>query len=264
MSLLSIIQSLPQWLALSLTVVAFVAFSIAGFLVVHRFIPVKVRQIHNDIAGFVFATLGVTYGVLLGFVVFAVWGQFDEAKTNMENESSFMLVLHKNIKVYPDKQVSEEMMQGLIKFVRQAIEERSAIISKESPRRTAQAMDQLLALIDNLVPNSGHEQILYFQILEHVNHVIKLRSLRLNALRENSPSIVWVGVLFGAIITIGFTFLFGTDNVWAHIVIMSLLAMLIAIVIYVVIELDDLSAGSVSIGTPYGYTRILEIADAQR
>ncbi|MEE4379429.1 MAG: DUF4239 domain-containing protein [Candidatus Competibacteraceae bacterium] len=264
MSLLSAIQSLPQWFALSLVVVAFVSLTVAGFLVVHRFIPVKVRQIHNDIAGFVFATLGVTYGVLLGFVVFVVWGQYDEAKTNMENESSFMLVLHKNIKVYPDKQASEEMMQGLITFIHQAIEERSAIFSAESPRRTSQTMDQLLALIDNLVPNSGHEQILYFQILEHVNHVIKLRSLRLNALREDSPSIVWVGVLFGAFITIVFTFLFGTENVWAHIVIMSLLATLIAVVIYVVIELDDLSAGSVSIGIPYGYTRVLEHSLTQK
>ncbi|NJN46729.1 MAG: DUF4239 domain-containing protein, partial [Candidatus Competibacteraceae bacterium] len=191
MSLLLNIQLLPQWLALSLIVVVFVAFSIAGFLIVHRFIPVAVRQIHNDIAGFVFATLGVTYGVLLGFVVFVVWGQYDEAKTNMQNESSFMLVLHKNIKVYPDKQASEQMTQGLVTFIRQAIEERSAAIVEGPSGRASQTMDQLLALVDNLVPSSGHEQILYYQILEHLNNLIKLRSLRLDALREHSPSIVW-------------------------------------------------------------------------
>ncbi|MEZ5583853.1 MAG: hypothetical protein R3F37_14875 [Candidatus Competibacteraceae bacterium] len=264
MSLLIDLQLLPQWLALSLIIACAVAFSIVGFLIVHRCIPVKIRQVHNDVAGFVFATLGVTYGVLLGFVVFVVWGQYDEAKTNMENESSFMLVLHKNITVYPDKEASKQMREGLTLFVRQALEEQSAFAAGERPEKASKAMDQLLTLVDDLVPDSGHEQILYFQILQHLNQLIKLRSLRLDALREHSPNIVWVGVFFGAIITIGFTFLFGTENVWAHIVIMSSLATLIAIVIYVVIELDDLAVGSVSIGTPYGYTRILEIADARQ
>jgi len=252
------LQLLPQWLALFLIVASFVTFSIAGFLIVHHFIPAKVRQIHNDVAGFVFATLGVTYGVLLGFVVFVVWGQYDEAKTNMENESSLMLVLHKNIKVYPDKQVSDQMMQGLITFIRQSVEEHSVDAAGVPPEHASQTIDQLLTLVDDLVPNSGHEQILYFQILEHLNNVIKLRSLRLDALREHSPSIVWIGVFFGAVITIGFTFLFGTENFWGHIVIMSLLAALIAAVIYIVIELDDLSAGSVSIGIPHGYIKVLE------
>ena len=64
-------------------------------------------------------------------------------------------------------------------------------------------------------------------------------------------------------ITIGFTFLFGTENFWAHIVMMSLLAALIAIVIYVVIEMDHPTRGSVTIGFPEGYSRILEMAEAK-
>ncbi|MEZ5578467.1 MAG: hypothetical protein R3F40_02950 [Candidatus Competibacteraceae bacterium] len=53
-----------------------------------------------------------------------------------------------------------------------------------------------------------------------------------------------------AMITTSFTFLFGTENVWAHIIMMSLLAALIAVVVTVVIEMDHPAMGEVNIGFP--------------
>jgi len=63
--------------------------------------------------------------------------------------------------------------------------------------------------------------------------------------------------------TIGFTFLFGTENVWAHITMVSLLAALIAVVIYVVIELEYPMIGNVKVSIPYSYHKILEFAAAK-
>jgi hypothetical protein len=263
MSLSAHLLALPQWVAIFLLVAAAVLFSIAGFLVVHRFIPAEVRRIHNDVAGFVFATLGVTYGVLLAFVVLVVWEQFNDAKANVENESSVAMVLYKNVTTYPDEAASRAMKEGLLKYVHQAVEEQHPMSAEQSARGSAAALNQLLALLDGVVPDSAHEQILYTQILQNLNELSKYRNLRHQATHEELPSVVWIGVLAGAIITIGFTFLFGTENFWAHIVMMSLLAALIAIVIYVVIEMDHPTRGSVTIGFPEGYSRILEMAEAK-
>ena len=57
MSLSAQLLLLPQWSAILLLIGITVSFSIAGFFIVHRFVPVRVRQIHNDVAGFLFATL---------------------------------------------------------------------------------------------------------------------------------------------------------------------------------------------------------------
>ena len=72
--------------------------------VVHRLVPVAVRRIHNDVAGFVFAILGSIYGVLLAFVVIVVWEQFNEANQHAENEGSSAIVLFRSMSAYPDKQ----------------------------------------------------------------------------------------------------------------------------------------------------------------
>lgn len=263
MSLSAYLLALPQWLAILLMVAIAVSFSITGFLVVHRLIPARVRQIHNDVAGFVFATLGVTYGVLLAFVVLVVWEQFNVAKVNVENESSIAMVLYKNVAAYPDKTASNAMKEGLLKYVRQTVEEQHSRSVEQFSRGSAATLTQLLTLLDGIVPDSGHEQILYTQILQNLNELSKYYNLRHQATHEELPSVIWIGVLVGAIITIGFTFLFGTENFWAHIVMMSLLATLIAIVVYVVIEMDHPTMGSVTIGFPEGYSRILEIAEAK-
>src|SRR5215212_6753031 len=43
--------------------------SLIGFGLVHRLVPAQSRQRHNDVAGFIYAALGVIYAVLLALVV---------------------------------------------------------------------------------------------------------------------------------------------------------------------------------------------------
>jgi hypothetical protein len=56
-----------------------VAVSIAGLLSVRRRTSLSVPQEHNDVAGFIYAVLGIAYAVLLAFLVIAVWERFEAA-----------------------------------------------------------------------------------------------------------------------------------------------------------------------------------------
>ena len=46
--------------------------AVIGLSLVQRLVPVSVRKEHNDVAGFIYAVLGVIYAVLLALVVIAV------------------------------------------------------------------------------------------------------------------------------------------------------------------------------------------------
>ena len=43
-----------------------------GLILVQLLVPKEVSMQHNDVAGFIYAVLGVVYAVLLGLVVVAV------------------------------------------------------------------------------------------------------------------------------------------------------------------------------------------------
>lgn len=260
MSLSAQLLLLPHWLAGLLLVSATAIFSTTGFLLVHRYIPVKIRQIHNDVAGFVFATLGATYGVLLAFVVIVVWEQFNDTRITVENESSTTLALYHNLQAYPNKQLANTMLQNLIEYARISNTEDHLRVG-QSTEDSTRALEQLFTTLHGAVPEHQHEQIIYGYILQGLNDLAKYRDLRLYASQEELPSVIWIGVVIGGLITIGFTFLFGTENVWAHIIMMSLLATLISTVIYVVIELDHPTMGAVRVGSPQAYSYILKMTE---
>ena len=62
--------------------------ALAGLELVQRLVPASSRQQHNDVAGFIYAALGVIYAVLLALVVIAVWEEFQAASETVEQEAN--------------------------------------------------------------------------------------------------------------------------------------------------------------------------------
>ena len=61
--------------------------AVAGLVLVQRLVPPERREAHNDVAGFIYAVLGVAYAVLLAFMLISVWQDYETAQTNVENEA---------------------------------------------------------------------------------------------------------------------------------------------------------------------------------
>jgi hypothetical protein len=49
---------------------------VAGLMLVQPLGPATRRKEHNDVAGFIYAVLGVAYAVMLGLMIIAVWESF--------------------------------------------------------------------------------------------------------------------------------------------------------------------------------------------
>src|SRR5918993_2853026 len=62
--------------------------AVAGLTVVQRLVPVTIRMEHNDVAGFIYAVLGIIYAVLLALVVVATWEEFGRARVTVETEAN--------------------------------------------------------------------------------------------------------------------------------------------------------------------------------
>src|ERR687894_1545088 len=62
--------------------------AVAGLELVQRLVPSEKRQEHNDVAGFLYAVVGVVYAVLLALLVIAVWEQYQRARETVESEAN--------------------------------------------------------------------------------------------------------------------------------------------------------------------------------
>src|SRR5918998_3679484 len=62
--------------------------SLGGLELVQRLVPTASRRPHNDVAGFIYAALGVIYAVLIALVVIAVWEEYELARETVEQEAN--------------------------------------------------------------------------------------------------------------------------------------------------------------------------------
>ncbi|MBF0546678.1 MAG: DUF4239 domain-containing protein [Candidatus Riflebacteria bacterium] len=259
MSLTAYLLQVPSWLSLSLITFSLLAFSCAGLWLTNRKWPIHERESFKEVAGFIYATIGVIFGVLIAFVVLIVWEQLNETKKNAEVESGVALALYRNASLYPDKAQSEDLKKQLQSIVRSILEEEYPAMQKmASSPPTFQLIEAFWQKLRDLEPKTAKENILYSQILKEMDEWAKLRSLRLQAAREELPGAVWISLIFGTLITIAFTFIFPCENRKVHYLMSGAVALLIAFVLYNIIELDHPFMGSVCV-KPEGYELMLRI-----
>src|SRR5262245_45238456 len=71
-------------LSLLATVSVAIGLALSGLYLVRRLVPAALLRESNDVVGNYLQTLGTVYAVLLAFVVFVVWSQFNEARSHVE------------------------------------------------------------------------------------------------------------------------------------------------------------------------------------
>src|SRR5579872_2619180 len=88
-------SSLPVYIGGPVFVGGFVAIAVLAGLLAHRYLPQSVLDQHNEIAGFVFAVVGVVYAVLLAFLAIGVWEHFQSSEESTYQEASSLTVVYR-------------------------------------------------------------------------------------------------------------------------------------------------------------------------
>lgn len=248
-----------------LIITCFLGICLTLLFATRRFINNETRRAHNDIAGFIFTTVGAIYGVLLAFITVIVWGQYNQAADNAAREATASLAMYRNLSLYPDREQAGKASQSLLAFIHAAAEdEYPAMARMKKSRVTAQAMDTLWANTKNLKPQNFQEQVLFSKILQDLNNIAELRAERLGSvsLEPKLSGIMRGALIFGAIITLVLAVFFGAEKFWWHIILTSMLAILVGTILFVMLELAHPFTSGIAI-KPDAYITVLEIIKAK-
>ena len=128
-------SALATALYVILTVFLPVLGAVVGLVLVQRLVPPDLRGEHNNVAGFIYAVLGVAYAVLLAFVVIAVWQDYQTAQTNVESEANELAGVYFLASQLPEPERTnvQELVQT---YVRGVVEEEWPMMERgqTSPR----------------------------------------------------------------------------------------------------------------------------------
>jgi hypothetical protein len=259
----AVLLGLPTWLVVLLCITLAVGVSVIGLVLVRRLVSASLMKLHNDVAGFIFATLGVIYAVVLAFVVLVVWEELNNAQENTSNETAVALTINRTIDVVPDAEQARDLKRAFRKYV-------ELVVTCEFPaqRRFEDCTESRKALVSfwhavaGLDPNSMEEQNIQAALLAQLGEMQKLRRLRQEAVTDHVPTPIWGGIIIGAFLTIGFTFLFGAENRWAQTLMTACLGAMIGLVISIILIMDHPFMGDVAV-QPDGFEHILSVDGAE-
>ncbi|MGE5505062.1 MAG: hypothetical protein ACM31L_11620 [Actinomycetota bacterium] len=252
-----VLYHLPAWALCVAILAVYNGAAIAAVRLVRRFYTHEMCRKHNDVGGFIFATVGVIYGVLLGFAVFNTWLNFDKAQDVAGNEAKGIASLYRHTEPFP-AEVRERVRLQLADYAR-------AIVDDEWPRMAtggaspavSDARTRLWSTFAAIAPASKTQEVFLNDAVQKLNLVGELREQRLFFAASGIHPVLYFAIGTGGLITIAFCALFGTENARAHLVMMALLASMIAITIFIIVIMDYPFTGDIIIH-PDAFTEAVE------
>jgi len=231
--------------------------ALAGLELVQRLVPATSRQPHNDVAGFIYAALGVIYAVLLALVVIAVWEEYRAASETVEQEANALAEIAWLAYRLPEPEGSH--IQELARsYAEEVIHQEWPLMEQgRAPLMTQTQgtpagwtlIDDIRANLQGFQPRSPADEQLYAEGLDQVQRLADARRMRLVAAEEGIPGVLWAVLIFGGVAAIGFTYLFGLENTWAHRLMVVTLAAVIGLVLFTIGAMEHPFSGGARIGT---------------
>jgi Protein of unknown function (DUF4239) len=230
--------------------------AVVGLALVQRLVPATTRQEHNDVAGFIYAALGVIYAVLLALVVIATWEEFGRARVTVEAEANALAEIFWLAHRLPEPE-GRELQELCRSYAEEVVNvgwplmEQGRTPSMERSQETSRAwvlIDDIRATLQGYEPRTVAGQELYAEGLDQVQRLADARRMRLVMAEEGLPTVLWVVLIVGGMVAVGFTYLFGMEDTGAHALMVASLAGVIALVLFTIAALDHPFSGSARVG----------------
>jgi hypothetical protein len=221
--------------------------ALGGLVLVRRNVALSTLESHNDVAGFIIAVVGVLYAVLLAFVVIVVWQQFEDAKATAEKEAILVLSLYRDAPVFPPH--TEGIRQAIRGYAVSVVDHEWAEMGTQGREYepTDAAFGAVVRAYRQVQPQDAQQTAFYTESVKRLDDVAEARRTRIFASSSRLPSPLWTVLLFGAAVTVGFTYFFGLPNARAQALMVGSLAAMVSLIIFLVLSLDLPFSGDVAV-----------------
>jgi len=237
-----------------IVVLVFSSLSILGLYLVRRLVPLERLKQNHEVAGFTFGVIGAFYGLLLAFVIVAAWERFDRADEMVQTEAMSLVSLYRISKGFPQP-LQRNLQQALRNYALRAknVEwpEMAHYIRgvTDNPGKADNPITYLglWALIGSYNPPDTRQTLLVDKSYDQLQQLGEDRALRYMYSNDAFPSVVWLVIYAGLLITIGFSYFFGLEAFPSQALMCGIFSSLLGLTILAILELAHPYQGSVVI-----------------
>ena len=217
-----------------------VLMSLGGLAVVRRRVPSNELERHTDVAGYIYAVIGVIYAVVLALVVIAAWEEYRDARAAVANEASAVLNLARAANGWPagDRAAVES---ALVAYARQVVDEEWPAMASGDFGPTADnvTLNELWQALNEAEASAAAKSASYEVALLQLDYLSEARGDRLLLGQEGLPVSMSVILIIGAVVTVGFAYFFAVENGRLHALMITSLAVLVVLLLLLQFQLGQ-------------------------
>ena len=215
------------------------AFGAVGlhYLVLRRFNSELLAQ-QNEVAGFIYSAISVTYAVVLGFVVVIAWQKYGDVENDVGTEAAAVFDLYHLTVAFPEP-AGRRIRTTLAEYANDVVHREWPEMAHGRLALTAAAeLERAARDIETFRPTDAAQQDAHQLAMQELVRIFDARRRRILATVPAVPPVLWFALVAGASATLGFTFFFGLRNRIVQLVMTALLAALIAVMFVAIKEFN--------------------------
>ena len=253
-SLLNAITDLHPVLAVLVFCSVTVTLSYLGLRLVRKNFSEDVLRENHEVGGFIFNAFGLVYAVLIAFVVFATWTEYDNSKKNIDDEAIELNELYLNSKVFPDS-TQKVIKAALIAYINDVVnDEWPLLVNGEASEKAMNSFNRIWSIYTSMDAAKITNVAVYSESLTHLNHLSEKRRIRIFDSRNEIPGVIWAVLLFGGAMTVIYTYFFCTKKILTQFIMTSGLTVLNTMILYIIYMLENPFSGYIKLDSiPFEY-----------
>ncbi|HUY39569.1 MAG TPA: DUF4239 domain-containing protein [Candidatus Binataceae bacterium] len=238
--------------------------TILGLYLVRRLLPAHILSEDHEVAGYTFGVVGAFYGVVLAFVIVAAWQRFERADDKAQAEALALSNLYSLSKGFPQP-MRANLGQATGDYARQVVNHEWDEMATLEFEHTLDGEGQLWQVLLSYNPQNNLETDVLAKCLDEMDALSDARQLRYVYYKEDLPSVVWLVIYAGCVITIAFSYFCGSRRFWPQAIMSATFALLIGLTIMAIAELANPYQGAVTVtNAPFKFVLKIIEDDAAR
>lgn len=238
---------MPLWLLFIIMVLGSGVLAGLASWLINRRVAQNLHRGNNEAAVPIFQIIGLIFGIILGFMIPAVYGEFEDAGNNVSQEANEMEVLYRLTLDAPDP-TRAEMQAGLLHYAQLVVSKEWDLMarSQSSPEVDA-ALDRLWTIQRKFKATNAAETEVRNRMFEEIHRITDRRSDRLLDSSTQLEPIMWIMLIGGGLVTMAFSFFIRASNDGNQAVMVGIMAAMIGFGLLIVMVLDSPFTGDVRV-----------------
>ncbi|MFJ5259921.1 hypothetical protein ACIQAC_05530 [Streptomyces sp. NPDC088387] len=231
---------MPEWLVLSLAMLAACAVVVVITLIRHRAASEDEDPSETpDVIEYMTMWIGVVYAIVLGLAIAGVWEARSVAQEHVRAEAQALHEISERVRVYP-ADVRDRIRADVNSYVGHVTttEWKSMADDGRMTGRGDELMDRIRVDVTDYRPRDDFEAQAYQPLIDQVTAADQARSSRADSLGATMPGVVWFGLLGGGIVTIGMVLALQIRRTPRELVLAGLFSALIAFLLFLIWDFD--------------------------